>query len=87
MPQTRIHLTAPRLPRIGRITAAPPHFGGKDACPPNAFNTTRYSEKLLQPSGIGVSTLDLSDVFGRAKKLSDPDRRLTHSSSLAALRA
>jgi L-fucose isomerase-like protein len=40
---------------------------------PNAFNTTRYSEKLLQSAGISVSTIDLSDVFGRAKKLGDND--------------
>lgn len=43
---------------------------------PNAFNTTRYSEKLLQTSGIGVSTIDLSDVFGRAQKLADGDERV-----------
>jgi L-fucose isomerase-like protein len=43
---------------------------------PNAFNTTRYSEKLLQSSGIGVSTLDLSDVFGRVAKLPDSDKRV-----------
>src|SRR5579864_8689209 len=33
---------------------------------PNAFNTTRYSEKLLQGFGISVSTIDLSEVFGSA---------------------
>jgi L-fucose isomerase-like protein len=38
---------------------------------PNAFNTTRYSEKLLQAFGISVSTLDLSEVFGRAARLGD----------------
>ncbi len=43
---------------------------------PNAFNTTRYSEKLLQSSGISVSTIDLSDVFGRAQKLTDGDARV-----------
>ena len=43
---------------------------------PNAFNTTRYSEKLLQAAGIGVSTIDLSDVFGRAGKLADGDARV-----------
>src|SRR5688572_17002531 len=36
---------------------------------PNAFNTTRYSEKLLQAFGVSVSTLDLSEVFGRANKI------------------
>lgn len=43
---------------------------------PNAFNTTRYSEKLLQASGISVSTLDLSDVFGRAGRIADADERV-----------
>ncbi len=44
---------------------------------PNAFNTTRYSEKLLQAFGMTVSTLDLSEVFGRANKLADVDGRVT----------
>ena len=45
---------------------------------PNAFNTTRYSEKLLEASGISVSTIDLSEVFGNAVKISDSDRRVKH---------
>jgi L-fucose isomerase-like protein len=40
---------------------------------PNAFNTTRYSEKLLQAFGISVSCIDLSEVFGRAEKINDQD--------------
>ena len=32
---------------------------------PTAFNTVRYSEKLLERSGITVETLDLSEVMGR----------------------
>ena len=43
---------------------------------PNAFNTTRYSEKLLQGAGISVSTLDLSEVLGAARALSDGDARV-----------
>lgn len=43
---------------------------------PNAFNTVRYSEKLLQESGISVSTIDLSEVFGKAQGLSDSDDRV-----------
>jgi L-fucose isomerase-like protein len=43
---------------------------------PNAFNTTRYSEKLLQAAGVSVSTLDLSEVFGRATKMADGDARV-----------
>lgn len=43
---------------------------------PNAFNTTRYSEKLLEASGISVSTIDLSEVFGNAAKISEDDARV-----------
>ena len=32
---------------------------------PTAFNTVRYSEKLLEAQGISVETIDLSEVFGR----------------------
>ena len=54
-----------RRARIGAVGARP-----------NAFNTTRYSEKLLQQAGISVSTIDLSDIFGRARKLGDGDARV-----------
>lgn len=40
---------------------------------PNAFNTTRYSEKLLEAAGISVNTIDLSEVFGSAAKIADDD--------------
>src|ERR1700760_4241389 len=40
---------------------------------PTAFNTVRYSEKLLERSGITVETLDLSEVFGRIDRLPDND--------------
>jgi len=40
---------------------------------PAAFNTVRFSEKLLQESGITVETLDLSEVFGRANRIKDTD--------------
>ncbi|MCK6627365.1 MAG: L-fucose/L-arabinose isomerase family protein [Anaerolineae bacterium] len=43
---------------------------------PDAFKTVRYSEKLLEASGIDVSTLDLSEVFGAAEKLADDDTRV-----------
>lgn len=44
---------------------------------PNAFNTTRYSEKLFQAAGISVSTLDLSEVLEDARRLADDDKRVT----------
>lgn len=40
---------------------------------PNAFNTTRYSEKLLQAAGISVQTVDLSELLGAANRLKDDD--------------
>jgi L-fucose isomerase-like protein len=40
---------------------------------PTAFNTVRYSEKLLESSGITVETLDLSEVLGRIARLKDDD--------------
>jgi L-fucose isomerase-like protein len=36
---------------------------------PTAFNTVRFSEKLLERSGISVETLDLSEVLGRIDRL------------------
>ena len=36
---------------------------------PAAFKTVRFSEKLLEHSGISVETLDLSEVFGMANRL------------------
>ncbi len=38
-----------------------------------AFNTVRFSEKLLEDSGITVETIDLSEIFGKADKLTDSD--------------
>src|SRR6202167_216948 len=43
---------------------------------PNAFNTTRFSEKLLEANGITVNTIDLSEVFGNAAKISGDDPRV-----------
>src|SRR5580698_8969478 len=43
---------------------------------PNAFNTTRYSEKLLEASGISVNTIDLSEVFGSAVGIASDDPRV-----------
>jgi L-fucose isomerase-like protein len=44
---------------------------------PNAFNTTRYSEKLLEQAGISVNTIDLSEIFGRAAELVNADSRVS----------
>ncbi len=55
-----------RRARVGAIGARP-----------NAFNTTRYSEKLFEATGISVSTLDLSEVLESARALDDGDSRVT----------
>jgi L-fucose isomerase-like protein len=54
-----------RSARVGAIGARPA-----------AFNTVRYSEKLLERAGISVDTLDLSEVFGRAARLKVDDPAL-----------
>jgi len=36
---------------------------------PGAFNTVRYSEKILERHGISVTTVDLSEIIGKANKL------------------
>jgi L-fucose isomerase-like protein len=40
---------------------------------PAAFNTVRYSEKLLEANGISVEPIDLSEVFGRITRMKDTD--------------
>jgi L-fucose isomerase-like protein len=40
---------------------------------PTAFNTVRYSEKLLEQSGISIETLDLFELFGWIGKMKDDD--------------
>jgi L-fucose isomerase-like protein len=39
-----------------------------------AFNTVRYSEKLLELSGIAVETIDLSEILGKVDRLGDNDK-------------
>lgn len=41
-----------------------------------AFQTMRYSEKLLQASGVTVVTVDLSEMIGAAGRVSDTDADL-----------
>src|SRR5277367_1268614 len=40
---------------------------------PTAFNTVRYSEKILESQGISIETLDLSEVLGRIERMQDND--------------
>jgi L-fucose isomerase-like protein len=40
---------------------------------PAAFNTVRYSEKLLERAGISVEPIDLSEILGRIDRMKDVD--------------
>lgn len=43
---------------------------------PTAFNTVRFSEKILESLGVSVETIDLSDIFAQVSKISDDDGAL-----------
>lgn len=55
-----------RSARIGAIGARPA-----------AFNTVRYSEKILQKYGVAVEPVDLSEILGMADALNDKDAAVT----------
>ena len=40
---------------------------------PAAFNTVRYSEKILERAGISIETIDLSEIVGRIARMKDGD--------------
>ena len=43
---------------------------------PNAFETVRYSEKILQLHGITIEPIDLSEIFGEISRLPDDDPKV-----------
>jgi len=43
---------------------------------PNAFETVRYSEKILQFYGITVEPIDMSEIFGMIQRLDDNDSKV-----------
>jgi len=49
---------------------------------PAAFNTVRYSEKILEASGISVEPIDLSEILGRIARMGDQ-----HPAAVAKLEA
>lgn len=51
---------------------------------PAAFNTVRYSEKILEANGISVETIDLSEILGRIERMKDSDDAA--QAKLAAIR-
>ncbi|MEO6910332.1 MAG: fucose isomerase, partial [Edaphobacter sp.] len=81
---TRLHTEAPNSPEfkadlewfagVCRVVGGMKNLRiGAIGARPTAFNTVRYTEKLLEKSGITVETLDLSEVFGRIEHLEDND--------------
>jgi L-fucose isomerase-like protein len=40
---------------------------------PGAFNTVRYSEKILEGAGVTVEPIDLSEILGRISRRKDED--------------
>lgn len=52
---------------------------------PGAFNTVRYSEKILERNGISVTTVDLSEILGNADKLAaDSDEVVAKTEEIKA---
>jgi L-fucose isomerase-like protein len=49
---------------------------------PAAFNTVRYSEKILEANGISVEPIDLSEILGRIARMGDQ-----HPAAVAKLEA
>jgi len=43
---------------------------------PAPFNTVRFSEKLLERTGISVETIDLSEILGQANAMTGSDPRV-----------
>jgi len=93
---TRLHTVAPDTDAfqadLARFAAICRVVGGLHNCRlgaigarPAAFNTVRYSEKLLEASGISVETLDLSELLGWANKMLDTNDDVQEK--LAAIRA
>jgi L-fucose isomerase-like protein len=52
---------------------------------PAAFNTVRYSEKILERHGISIETVDLTEILGRIHRMKDSDDAAQQK--LAAIRS
>src|SRR5450755_484179 len=52
---------------------------------PSAFNTVRYSERILETNGISIEPIDLSEIFGRINRMKDNDDAA--QAKLAAIKA
>jgi L-fucose isomerase-like protein len=81
---TKLHTVAPGTPQLRediagfaavcRVTNGLRRLRvGAIGARPAAFNTVRYSEKILESNGISIEPIDLSEIFGRTQKLKDND--------------
>ena len=82
---TSLHTRAPRVGRLPRRSAPVRRRVPRGArvsqrarigaigARPAAFKTVRYSEKILEASGIAVEPIDLSEILGRIERLPDND--------------
>ena len=52
---------------------------------PAAFNTVRYSEKMLEANGISIEPIDLSEILGRIERMKERRRRA--QAKLAAIQS
>ncbi len=84
---TRLHTVKPSAPEFRkdledfavtcRVRKGMKNFRvGALGARPAAFNTVRFSEKLLERSGITVETLDLYELFGWVGKMKDDDPKV-----------
>ena len=51
---------------------------------PGAFNTVRYSEKILEAVGVSIEPIDLFEILGKVGQLKDSDRAVKNK--LAAIK-
>ncbi len=49
---------------------------------PAAFNTVRFSEKILEANGISVEPVDLSEILGRIQRLKNSDEAVARKLEL-----
>ena len=69
--------TSTALPRsAGSCGASRTFASGPSAARPAAFNTVRYSEKILESAGIGIEPVDLYEILGKVGRLADNDRKV-----------
>ena len=75
-PKRPIPTSSPKIwtgsPRVCRVVRGLRSLRiGAIGARPAAFNTVRYSEKLLEASGISVEPIDLSEILGRIDRMKD----------------